>query len=214
MIIVIDGPAGSGKSSTARAVAEQTGFTFLDSGAFYRSVTLLYLQNEKSQEKLFDVLKSCFLRVEFDNGVFRVYLNNEEVTDEIRHKRVSENVSTVAALPFVRTFVNEHLRDFVKSGNFIADGRDLGTAVFPEADFKFYFDASLSARAARRHKEMLATGISTDITSVEANLKERDHIDSTREVAPLCKADDAISVDTGTMTLEEQIQFVINTVKS
>lgn len=214
MIIVIDGPAGSGKSSTARAVAERIGFTFLDSGAFYRALTLLYLQSDTNQTLFFDVMKSCSLHVEYDAGNFRVFLNDLEVTDKIRNKGVSENVSTVAAIPQVRTFVNEHLREFVKTGNYIADGRDLGTAVFPDADYKFYFDAGIKERAQRRLKEMLASGQVTDLSSVEENLRERDSIDSTREVAPLCKAEDAISVDTGKMTLEEQIQFVINTVKS
>lgn len=214
MIIVIDGPAGSGKSSTARAVAERIGFTFLDSGAFYRALTLLYLQNKSNQGLFFDDMKSCSLHVAYENGNFHVLLNEVDVSSEIRNKIVSENVSTVAAMPQVRSFVNEHLREFVKTGHYIADGRDLGTAVFPDADYKFYFDAGLKERAQRRHKEMLASGHHTDLSSVEENLRERDSIDSNRKIAPLCKAEDAISVDTGKMTLEEQIQFVINTVKS
>jgi len=213
MIVVIDGPAGSGKSSTAKAVAERTGFTFLDSGAFYRAITLLYLRSNKNQGLFFELMNSCKLDVEFDQGVFRVVLNDVDVTAEIRHKEVSGSVSTVAAIETARNFVNNHLRDFVQNGSFIADGRDLGTAVFPDADFKFYFDASVEKRAERRLEEMLASGQQTDLESVKVNLHNRDLADSTRVVAPLCKAHDAIVVDTGVMTLEEQIQFVIDTVK-
>ncbi|MCC5926681.1 MAG: (d)CMP kinase [Bacteroidetes bacterium] len=213
MIVVIDGPAGSGKSSTARAVAERTGFTFLDSGAFYRAITLLYLRNHKNQELFFDQMKSCDLQVEFNDGRFSIRLNGETVTELIRDKEVSANVSTVAAMPQAREFVNTHLREFVKDGSFIADGRDLGTAVFPDADLKFFFDASVEKRAERRLNEMLLNGQQTDLEAVKLNIRERDHIDSTRKVAPLRKADDAIVVDTGLLTLEEQIQFVINTVK-
>lgn len=214
MMIVIDGPAGSGKSSTARAVAERTGFEFLDSGAFYRAVTLLYLQCNRDQNSFFEQLKTCSLNAGFSNGVFRIQLNGVEITDEIRKQEVSESVSEVAALPEARDVVNGHLREFVKTGSFIADGRDLGTAVFPNAEFKFFFEASAEKRAERRQKELLKAGQQVSFEAVLENIKSRDFQDSNREVAPLRKADDAIVLDTGSMTLEEQIQFVIHTVKA
>lgn len=213
MIVVIDGPAGSGKSSTARAFSQRTGFTFLDSGAFYRAVTLLFIAHQSDPEMFFEALDASDLSVRFDNGVFRVFLNGTEVTDEIRSPQVSGMVSTVAAMPRCRDFVNRHLRDFVQTGNYIADGRDLGTVVFPQAEYKFYFDASVETRAKRRLDELAASGTQSDYHAVVENIRSRDKTDAGRQTAPLRKAEDAIVVNTETMTLEEQVEFVMNAVK-
>lgn len=213
MIIVIDGPAGSGKSSTARAIADKTGIHFLDSGAFYRAITVIYLNKGCDKAAFFDALNTCDISFSFQNEVFRVFLNQIEVTDKLRLPSVSERVSEVAAMPEAREFVNKQLRAFVRQGDFIADGRDLGTEVFPDADFKFYFTADVHERARRRVAELEQAGESVDFDQVLSNIIERDQIDSTREIAPLKKADDAIVIDTGSMTLEEQIQFVIDRVR-
>ncbi|KPP96055.1 MAG: cytidylate kinase Cmk [Bacteroidetes bacterium HLUCCA01] len=213
MIVVIDGPAGSGKSSTARAFSRRTGFTFLDSGAFYRAVTLIYIAHHSNPEVFFEALDASDLKVSFDDGVFRVFLNGTEVTDEIRSPQVSGMVSTVAAMPRCRDFVNRHLREFVQTGTYIADGRDLGTVVFPEADFKFYFDASVETRARRRLDEMTSGGTRSDYNAVVENIRSRDKTDAERDTAPLRKADDAIVVNTETMTLEDQVEFLMNVVK-
>lgn len=213
MIIVIDGPAGSGKSSTARAIAEQTGIQFLDSGAFYRAITLIYIDVNCDRAAFFDALKTYDVTFQFKNEIFHVFLNGNEVTELLREQRISEMVSEVATINEAREFVNTHLREVVKSGDFIADGRDLGTAVFPDADYKFYFVADIRERARRRFKEMTQAGLDADLNQIIANINERDHKDSSREIAPLRKADDAIEVDTGKMTLEEQVQFVIDQVR-
>jgi cytidylate kinase len=209
MMVVIDGPAGSGKSSTAKAVAQRTGFHFLDSGAFYRTVTLVYLDSGGSNEMFFDALKTVDVEVRFENETFRVFLNGTDVTSDIRQARVSANVSTVAAMPEARSWVNERLRDFVKTGDFIADGRDLGTAVFPQADLKFFFTADPSERARRRVAEMELAGMKADFNEVLANILERDRIDSSRQIAPLLQAEDAEVLDTGKMTLDEQVNHII-----
>jgi CMP/dCMP kinase len=209
MMVVIDGPAGSGKSSTAKAVAQRTGFHFLDSGAFYRTVTLVYLGSGGSNEMFFDALKTVDVEVRFENETFRVLLNGTDVTSDIRQARVSAHVSMVAAMPEARAWVNERLRDFVKTGDFIADGRDLGTAVFPQADLKFFFTADPSERARRRVAEMELAGMKADYNEVLANILERDSIDSSRQLAPLLQAEDAEVLDTGKMTLDEQVNHII-----
>ncbi len=209
MIIVIDGPAGSGKSSTAKAIAAKAGIHYLDSGAFYRS--LAYIYNEKNCDKalFFDALKISDITFRFDNNTFRVFSGKEDLTEVIRSPEVSAKVSEVAAMPEAREFVNSRLREFVKKGDFIADGRDLGTVVFPEADFKFFLVADLKTRAQRRLSEMTEKGIEAELNSVEENLSSRDQQDSTRDVAPLRKADDAIEIDTSDISFEEQIKTIM-----
>jgi CMP/dCMP kinase len=210
MIVVIDGPAGSGKSSTARAVASRTGLNFLDSGAFYRAVTMIYLNCNSDEELFFDVLRTKPLRFEFSNGEFNVYLEGKDVSKDIRKQAITNRVSEVAAISEVRDYVNQELREFVQQADFIADGRDLGTVVFPHADFKFFFVADVRLRAQRRYEEMLACGHDADLQAIYENLLLRDMQDSSRDTAPLRKADDAVEVDTGLYSLEEQIQLVIN----
>lgn len=210
MIIVIDGPAGSGKSSTAKAVAKQCGLHYLDSGAFYRAVTLIYLNVGCQKESFFDELEHTDLTIRYEDNVFKVFLNQQEVTRTIREQRVSDKVSEVAAMSHARSFVNTLLRDFVKSGNFIADGRDLGTVVFPDADFKFFLTADLQKRAKRRLLEMQQAGMDADFDDILQNLKERDMKDSTRAEAPLKKADDAISIDTSSVTFDEQVRMIVD----
>lgn len=213
MIIVIDGPAGSGKSSTAKAVAQKTGLTYLDSGALYRAVTLLYIKGgyhqNTNQQLFFDSLATSKLRFDYQNGVFSIWLNDTNVTDEIRSLEVSQSVSVVAAMPQVRDFVNAYLREVVKQGSFIADGRDLSTVVFPDAELKIFMVASIQARAQRRFEELKAMGKPADLQAIAENIAERDHIDSTREAAPLRKHENAIQIDTSNLTFDEQVQQIV-----
>lgn len=213
MIIVIDGPAGSGKSSTARAVASKAGLHYLDSGAFYRAVTLIYLKENSDVGLFFDSLKKIDLSIRFENGVFRVFLDGEEVTDKIRNPEVSGKVSEVASMPEARDFVNKHLREFVKKGKFIADGRDLGTVVFPDADYKFFMVADISERAKRRFNEMRESNLEADFDEIIKNLRDRDQMDSNRAVAPLRKADDAIEIDTSKLEFEDQVKLIIDRIE-
>lgn len=213
MIIVIDGPAGSGKSSTAKAVAQKTGLTYLDSGALYRAVALYYLKggfhHNANQQLFFDSLATSKLRFDYQDGVFRIWLNGENVTDEIRSLEVSQSVSVVAAMPQVRDYVNGYLREVVKQGSFIADGRDLSTVVFPNAELKIFMVASIQARAQRRFEELKAMGKPADLEIIAENIAERDRIDSSRVTAPLKKHENAIEIDTSNLTFDEQVQQIV-----
>ncbi|MBO6585883.1 MAG: (d)CMP kinase [Gracilimonas sp.] len=208
MIVVIDGPAGSGKSSTAKAVAANLQIQFLDSGALYRVATLLYLDVNKDLPQFFDTLRESDISFHFKNEKFHAYLNGRDVSDQIRSMEVSEHVSEVASNPDVRAHLNDLMREVVKTDIYIADGRDLGTAVFPDAALKFFMVADLDTRAQRRYQEVKAQGKDVTLEEVKQNIAGRDEKDSNRDSDPLKKADDAILVDTSEMTFEEQVAFI------
>lgn len=217
MIVVIDGPAGSGKSSTAKAVADKLDMQYIDSGAIYRVVSLLYIQSSRNQNKFFELLKSANISFHYEKGLFRVFLNDNEVTKDIRTPETSGMVSTVAAMPEVREIVTDYLREVVKDGSYISDGRDLGTVVYPDADLKIYMVADLDKRAERRFEELKTGNINVDFGSVRENLKKRDEIDSGRSTAPLKKAKNAIEIDTSELNFDEQVDLIIehvNKIKS
>lgn len=213
MIVVIDGPAGSGKSSTAKAVAAQLQIQFLDSGALYRVAALIYLNCQKNYQQFFDQLKESEISFHFKNKKFHVVLNGRNVSDEIRSMEVSENVSEIASNPDVRAYVNGLMREVVKHDIYIADGRDLGTAVFPDATLKFYMVADLDTRAKRRFDEVRSSSKDVTLKEVKQNIAARDEKDSNRSSDPLKKAEDAILVDTSEMTFEEQVAFISNKIK-
>ena len=213
MIVVIDGPAGSGKSSTARAVARQLQIQYLDSGALYRVATLLYLKANRDHELFFELLKENKISFHFKENFFFVYLNDADVSEKIRTMEVSQNVSTVAAMPDVRAYVNNLMREVVKSDVYVADGRDLGTAVFPNAELKFYMIADLKTRAERRLAELRSKGEQVELETVMENIAQRDDIDSNRSADPLKKADDAIEIDTSALSFEEQVSSICDQIK-
>lgn len=214
MIIVIDGPAGSGKSSTAKALAERLDINFLDSGALYRAITLAWLIYGKPKKaRFFENLSEINLSANYVNGVFNVYINNDaNVTEKIRSALVADHVSEIASNPEVRAYVNAIMRDLVKQDVYIADGRDLGTAVFPDADLKFFMDASIEERAKRRFNEIKEK---EDISFQEVlkNLQSRDDKDSNRKSDPLKKADDAIVIDTTDKTFDQQVDYMSSIIK-
>lgn len=213
MIVVIDGPAGSGKSSTAKAVADKLGIQYLDSGALYRALTLIYLKSGKKKDAFFKRLKEVSISFRYKQGQFDVFLNEEDVTERIREIDINEHVSEVAAFPRSRQFVNDMMREAIRHDVYIAEGRDLGTVVFPDAELKFFMFADLKTRAKRRYKELQSKGIETSPDEVRHNITERDQKDSQRERDPLRKADDAIEIDTTEMTFEQQLQFICSKVK-
>lgn len=214
MIIVIDGPAGSGKSSTAKAVAERLKIQYLDSGALYRVATMLYLQHAHNKELFLDYLKETTISFYFQENNFHVFLNGTEVTDDqIRTMDVSNAVSEVASMPEVRAHVNELMRAEVAKNVYIADGRDLGTAVFPDAAMKFYMVADLKDRAERRLAELSASDKQTTLEEVMANIADRDQKDSSRNADPLKQAEDAILINTSGLTFEEQVAEISNQIK-
>lgn len=208
MIIVIDGPAGSGKSSTAKAIAQKLGIEYLDSGALYRTLTLIYIREGKDVTSFFDALKDQNISFEYSNEMFQVYINNENVTRELRSLEVTEHVSLVASMPDSRKFVNKLMRDAVQQGKYIAEGRDLGTAVFPEADLKFFMSADIRERIRRRYDELREAGRQVTLKEVEQNILKRDIKDSQRRAAPLKKAEDAIEIDTTNLSFEQQVQQI------
>lgn len=208
MIVVIDGPAGSGKSSTARAVADRMDIEYIDSGALYRSATLLYLEANRDRNLFFKLLKQKEISFAYRDKTFYVWIDKENVTDKIRQIKVSEHVSEVAAMPKVREFVNNLMRSAVKEGVYIAEGRDLGTAVFPDAALKFYMIADVEERARRRYDELKAADGKITFEEVKQNIKARDQKDSRRAADPLKKAVDAIEIDTTHSTFEQQVDKI------
>jgi CMP/dCMP kinase len=213
MIVVIDGPSGSGKSSTAREVAARSGFYFLDSGAFYRCFTLAFQRDGSDTGRFMEKLPGYRVGARFENGDFRISLDGEDVTREIRDSRVSSGVSRIAEMPAVRARVNELLREVASHNDIIADGRDLGTAVFPDADLKFFMVADLETRSQRRMKQLEEMGLSGDLGTIRNNLEERDTIDSGREADPLRRAEDAILIDTSKLAFAQQVDLILSEIK-
>ena len=210
MIIAIDGPAGSGKSTIAKLIAEDLGLVYLDTGAMYRLVTLKALNDGilGNLDKIIKMLDD--LRIDIKKNGF--YLDDTNVSEEIRKPVVSENVSDIAAIREVRGKMVDLQRKFSESKNVILDGRDIGTVVFPNADVKIFLIADAKERANRRYRELVAKGENVKIEEIYENILKRDKIDSTRKESPLKKADDAIEVDTTSKNIEEvknEILFII-----
>ncbi len=211
IVIAVDGYSSTGKSSFAKLMAKEFGFLYLDSGAMYRAVTL-FAQNENLIRKdnsvsgmLKDELRS--LEVGFDEKG-RTCIGGVLVESQIRTMAVSSQVSPIAALPYVREFVDRRLHEMAEGGRVVMDGRDIGTTVFPDAGLKIFMTASLEVRAERRFRELEAKGQIADMEEVKRNLQERDYIDSHREVSPLARAEDAFLLDNSEMTMEQELLWV------
>ena len=220
-VVAIDGPSASGKSSTARAVAEALGFAHLDSGALYRGVTLVALREAAREGVEQDPLAlgaEVILRAAEDRGLmlqpdgagFAAYLDGEPVDAALRAADVTRTVSAVSAIPVVREWVNARLRHLVRAGrDVVVDGRDIGTVVFPDADLKVFLTATPEARAGRRLSQRGARLAPEDLDREAAALARRDAADSAREVAPLRRAEDAVDLDTTSMTFEEGVDWIL-----
>lgn len=217
--IAIDGHSSCGKSTMAKDLARAIGYIYVDSGAMYRCCTLFALQHgiiaddgsidEAEFERRMPEIQVSF-RLNEETGRPDTYLNGVCVESEIRTMEVSSHVSPVAALPFVRAAMTAQQQAMGREGGIVMDGRDIGTAVFPDAELKIFVTASDEIRAQRRYDELIAKGEEADFDEVLANLRERDRIDSTREVAPLRQADDAIVLDNSHITIPEQNQWLLN----
>ncbi|WP_314394269.1 (d)CMP kinase [Leptotrichia shahii] len=206
MIIAIDGPAGSGKSTIARLIAKDKGLIYLDTGAMYRLVTLKALNKGilgNNDLNYLEEIKKLLDNLNIDIKENGFYLDNVDVSEEIRKPIVSENVSDVAAIREVREKMVDLQRKFSESKNVILDGRDIGTVVFPNADLKIFLIADAKERAKRRYKELVEKGENVEIEEIYENILKRDKIDSTRKESPLKKAEDAIEVDTTSKNVEE-----------
>jgi cytidylate kinase len=220
-VIAIDGPSASGESSKAQAVAEALGFAHLDSGSLYRGVTLVALREvgRRGHGSLGGLDPETILRAAEDRGFmlqpdgagFAAYLEGEPVDDEIRSAEVTAQVSAVSAIPVVREWINARVRSLVRAGqDVVVDGRDIGTVVFPDADLKIFLTASPQARAGRRISQRGATVEPEGLDAETAALAARDRADSTRAVAPLRPAEDAVHLDTTGMSFAEQVQFIVD----
>ncbi|MDY5028274.1 (d)CMP kinase, partial [Hallerella succinigenes] len=206
IIIAIDGPSGTGKSTTAKIVAKDLGITYLDTGAMYRAITFAALEKgvaPTNKAGIDQLLQSTKIRFDDNNQIVINGINREK---EIRGKQVSEAVSPYSAIPEVRSVLTQWQREIAGERSCILDGRDIGTVVFPNADFKFFLVTDLKVRAERRYQECLQKGIAMTLEEIEKNLAERDRIDSSRATAPLKKADDAIEIDTTQLSIEQQVK--------
>ena len=221
IVIAIDGYSSSGKSTMARELAREIGYTYVDSGAMYRAVALYALRHGMADaprhalltESLLPCLsdiKIAFSKPEGAEGRQRTLLNGEDVEDQIRGMEVSEVVSLVAAVPEIRHYLVELQQAYGREKGIVMDGRDIGTTVFPDAEMKVFVDASAEERARRRTKELMEKGREVSYDEVLENIRRRDHIDSTRSESPLRKADDAVVLDNDRMTCAEQLQWLRN----
>jgi cytidylate kinase len=214
IVIAIDGYSGCGKSSTAKAVAKELGFTYIDSGAMYRAATLHFLTHFLSPSNPHDVekgLKSLEITFQInpDSQKQETYLNGLNVEDEIRTMRVSERVSEVATVKEIRKELVAQQQRLGKKKGVVMDGRDIGSVVFPDAELKVFMTADLETRAARRQEELLQKGEMVDLEEIKTNLAERDRVDSSRIESPLTKMPDAVEIDTSNLTFLDQVSQIV-----
>ena len=219
LVIAIDGFSSTGKSSISKVVADTLGLIHIDTGAMYRAITLFGLRNFKNEKqeidlsKLLQNLNEISLEFRENSGKLEIYLNGENVSKEIRTTEVSDNVSFIAKHPEVRARLVVLQRDIAEKQGVIMDGRDIGTVVLPNADYKFFLTASADERARRRFLVLQSLGIETTIEEVKQNLIERDRIDSEREISPLKQAEDAILIDNTNLNKEETIDLILSYIK-
>ena len=208
MIIGIDGPAGSGKTTVAKLLAKKLGIFYLDTGAMYRALTLKAIEKKidlSDQDALKEIAEE--LNLEFKED--KVYLDCLDVSDQIRTPLIDKSISPVVALPEVRAVMVKLQRNMVAKGDFVVEGRDITTVVFPDAKYKFYLDASPEIRAKRRFKELSQKGIDVNFQELDQDLKRRDNADKTREISPLRVSEDAIVIDTTNLTILETAEEIL-----
>lgn len=211
MQVAIDGPASSGKSTISKLIAKENHFVYLDTGAMYRVVTLAVLRNNialDDYEAIENLVQNIEIRFSMKDGKQSVFMNGEDVTDEIRSVEVTKNVSAVSAIKEVRTRLVHLQQEIAENHSIIMDGRDIGTVVLPQAEIKIFLVASVEERAKRRFIENQEKGIEMSYEELVEDIRRRDYIDSTRKESPLRKAEDAIEIDTTTMTIEDVVKTV------
>lgn len=209
--VAIDGPAGAGKSTIAKLVAEKKGFIYVDTGAMYRGLAIHFLDRGIKAEETEKVIEACGdadVSIRYEDGTQQVYLNGTNITGRLRDEAVGRMTSKCSVIPEVRGKLLDLQRDLAKTQDVIMDGRDIGTCVLPDADVKIYLTASVETRAKRRYDELTAKGESCDFDEIARDIKERDERDMNRETAPLKKAEDAVLVDSSDMTIEEVVHTI------
>lgn len=204
-IIALDGPSGSGKSTIANILAKKLKISYLNTGSMYRAVTLFFLENniKKSDKIDIDLLRKINIDIKGD----KVFLNEKDVSEKIRNKEVTENVSWVSSIFLVRKYLVDMQRKISQNKSIILDGRDIGTVVFPIAKYKFFLVASSEVRAKRRYEQ---NEIDKSLEEIQKDIEKRDYLDSHREISPLKKAEDAIEIDSSNLTIDETIEEIIN----
>ncbi len=215
-IIAIDGPAGSGKSSTAREVAKRLNYVYVDTGAMYRAVTLMVIEKNidiNDEERIAEEARNLNIHFKWINDQHHTFLGDRDVSKDIRTKEVANLVSPVSVIPAVREHLADLQRQMGESQNIVMEGRDIGTNVFPDADFKFYMIADVYVRAKRRINDYRIVGQEIDIEEIAEEIRNRDKIDSSRSHSPLKKADDAIEIDTSTLKFDEQVELIIEKIR-
>ena len=216
MIIAIDGPAASGKSTSAKLLAKELGYLYLDTGAMYRCIAFSILENKidiSNQDSLTKFLKIFEIDLKKINKNLSFFVNGKNVTNKIRKSDVSQKVSEVSAIPIIREYMVRIQRSFTKNNSCVMEGRDIGTVVFPNAEFKFFFIANDEVRAKRRQLELESLGEKKSLVNLMHEIKKRDKFDSERGHSPLRKAFNAIEVDTTNMTIDEQVNFMLSKIK-
>ncbi len=208
MIIAIDGPAGAGKSTISKLVASKLNFQYIDTGAMYRGVTLKFLRLNIQPDRVSEKITELQTEIQMDGE--RIFLDGEDVSQEIRSIEINQAVSAYSAIPAVRLFLVELQRAMAVDQNILVDGRDIGTYVFPKAELKIFLTANVEVRAKRRFLEMQEKGESVSFEEIVSNIESRDRIDSQREMAPLKKADDAIEIDTSAMNIAEVVNRILS----
>lgn len=212
MVIAIDGPAGSGKSTTAKLLANKLDFIYLDTGAMYRAVTLYFLNNNidlKDLNLINNFLHNMDLKLFYNENRFKVMLNNEDITHSLRNQDINKNVSQVSKNINVRKKMVDIQRNFSKNKDIVVEGRDIGTHVFPNAEYKFFIEADIRVRVKRRYNEMPDKS-NISLSELENQIKNRDLLDSKRDISPLIKSNDAIVIDTTKLTIDEQVKKIYN----
>ncbi len=215
LIVAIDGPAGSGKSTTAKLLANKLKYLYLDTGAMYRAITFLAIKHNivDNEQEIVELLKRTEIELTYTNGVSKVFADKVDLSEEIRSQEVNGKVSDVSKIKQVRQILVQKQKQIGGLGGIVMEGRDIGTVVFPQADVKFFLTATIDERTKRRTKEMKEKGKHVPEELVKENLLNRDKIDSTREESPLQKAKDAIAVDTSTLSIDEQVTFLYEEIK-
>lgn len=211
--VAIDGPSGAGKSTIARTVAKKLGFIYVDTGALYRTIGLYVFRqgfDALNSDEVINLLKNINIELKYVNDTQCVYLNDEDVSEQIRTPEISVFASRVSVIPKVREFLLDMQREIAKNNNVIMDGRDIGTVILPNAEVKIFLTASAQKRAERRYKELCEKDIQTSLEEVLSDMIKRDEKDSSRSIAPLKQADDAVLLDTSELNLSQSIDAVIN----
>lgn len=209
--IAIDGPAGAGKSTIAKLLAERKGFIYVDTGAMYRGLAWYFLTKGIRPDDEEAVTKACEevkIDIAYENGKQQIYVNDKNITDHLREEAVGNMASKSSAVPAVRARLLELQRDLARREDVVMDGRDIGTSVLPDADVKIFLTASVDTRDRRRYNELLGKGESCDYAQIAADIEERDRRDMTREISPLCRAEDAELIDSSEMTIEEVVEKI------